>query len=545
MKNDEKASAEEALCREVQAELTQLMERRKQRERGWELNMNFVNGNQYVTLSGSGEIAPVEKTYDWEQRRVFNHIASVVDIRLSKLSRIRPALSVRAATDGEDDRKAAELASAILSSVQEECDLDGVISSATMWSEICGTAFYKIVWSGKAGKKLGETEDGERIYEGGVRIVSVSPFEIYPFAEDCENIEDQPGIIQAKLLTVNKINEMYGVKTAGKKLSEFNLPYGAAVARGIDGEENYALVTERYLKEDGKNPEGRLTVTAGEILLYDGPLPYLNGADGRRGYPFVKQVSMPVAGSFFGASVVDRLIPVQRAYNAVKNRKHEYLNRISMGAVAVEEGSVDVDELADDGLAPGKILVYRQGGNPPEMLSLGNVPEEFWKEEESLLTEFTKISGTGELSENADGYAGVTSATGLQLIIDQDDARLNVAYGSLKRAMREIGRQILRLYRQFATEMRLLGYSSKDRRGAVCFMGGDIAGDDVILEADTDLNLTPAQRRTLIFELMDRGLFSDENGRIPVNVKRKILNMIGYASLAEALPTDGKGENNG
>ena len=536
--DEEQKTAEELLCREVLDDFTERQRRRKKLERQWELNLKFVQGNQYCRITEGGDIAPTDRLYEWEQRRVFNHIAPVIDTRLSKLSRIRPALAVRPASDEENDRQASELASAILSAVQEESDLDGVISSATMWSEICGTSFYKTVWDSAGGKKLGETESGASVNEGGVNVAAVSPFEIYPFCQDEESLEMQPSIIHAKLLPVSEIYTMYGVKLAGRELP------ASAPSRfeGSDRQEGFELVLERYEKPTVDLPEGRLTVTAGERLLYDGVLPYINCENGTRGYPFVKQVSVPVAGSFFGASVVERLIPVQRAYNAVKNRKHEYLNRISMGTVAVEDGSVDVDELADDGLAPGKVIVYRQGGNPPEMLTLGSVPDEFWKEENSLLTEFSKISGTGDISENADSFAGITSATGLQLIIEQDDARLNVAYQSLKRAVRSIGRQILRLYRQFATDVRLLRLAQKDGKVKVyCFKGSDISGEDVILEADTDLNLSPAQRRSVIFDLLDKGLFSDADGKTPQAAKKKLLELLGYASLADLIPAEEKG----
>ena len=255
-----------------------------------------------------------------------------------------------------------------------------------------------------------------------------------------------------------------------------------------------------------------------------GPLPYKNGEDGQRGYPFVKQQCMPLAGSFFGASVAERMIPVQRAYNAVRNRKHEFLNRISMGTVAVEEGSVDTEDLEEDGLRPGKIIVYRQGGKPPEMLTLGTLPESFEKEEQTLRDEFAAISGTGDLTQNGDSFSSVTSATGLQLLVEQDDARLNVCYDSIKQALRAVGRQILRLYRQFATDVRLL-------EGA-CFTGCDITCDDVILEADSDINLTPAERRNVVYELIDKGLLSDESGNVSRSVKNRVLEFIGYGAFA-------------
>ena len=85
---------------------------------------------------------------------------------------------------------------------------------------------------------------------------------------------------------------------------------------------------------------------AGGKLLYADVLPFVNGERNERGFPFVKQDCLRLPGAFFGASVIERLIPVQRAYNAVRNRKHEFLNRLSMGVLTVEDGSIDTEELS-------------------------------------------------------------------------------------------------------------------------------------------------------------------------------------------------------
>ncbi len=533
---------EEELAEEVEKDFLRRQQERKALERRWQLNMNFVCGNQYCDIDLSGELTGDKKQYFWQTRRVFNHIAPIVDTRLSKLSRIRPALTVRAASDDESDRRSAQLASNILSAAQEDADLDGVISAATIWSEICGTAFYKTVWDAESGKVVGFTDDGKNVCEGKVKVAALSPFEIYPYSLSVEEIADQPSIIHAKALSVEDIYTLYGVRLAGRDIDEFSLAPVTLAAMGEDGtaaslkavRHGFELVIERYERPTSQRRGGRFTVVAGGKLLYDGELPYVNGDNGSREYPFVKQTSMPVAGSFFGSSVVERLIPLQRAYNAVKNRKHEFLNRIAMGTVAVEDGSVDVDELAEDGLMPGKILVYRQGATPPEMLSLGSVPSEFFKEEEAILSEFYKVSGTGNISENADSFAGVTSATGLQLIIDQDDMRLNVTYGSIKHAVKLIGRHILRLYRQFATNLRLMKFAGENNSANLFyFKGSDISSDDVVLEADSDLNMTPAQKRTVIYEILDKGLFCTADGKLSVSVKNRLLELLGFTSLAD------------
>lgn len=71
----------------------------------------------------------------------------------------------------------------------------------------------------------------------------------------------------------------------------------------------------------------------------------------------------------YGAyGLVSLLIPLQRAYNAVKNRELEYINRCSMGILCVEDDSIDVDDLCEEGLTPGKVIVYRQGSKAPSQL---------------------------------------------------------------------------------------------------------------------------------------------------------------------------------
>ena len=520
-------SEEELLAEEVTADFLRRQQERRLLERGWQLNMNFVGGNQYCDVNSSGEIYEEENGYFWQNRRVFNHIAPIVDLRCSKLGRIRPALIVKPAGGEEADRHSAALSSAILSARADE--IDEAVSDATMWSEICGTAFYKVIWDGTAGGAVAVAGEGKKLNQGDVRVCALSPFEIYPYSLSVESIEAQPSIIHAKAVSVQDIYSAYGVKLEGKNIDEV-LSYTGTKEIG-KGE--YELVIERYSRPTDESPNGKLTIVAGGVLLYDGVLPYINCDDGKRGYPFIRQVAMPRAGAFFGTSVVDRLIPIQRAYNAVKNRKHEFLNRISMGCVAVEDGSVDTDELIEDGLTPGKIIVYRQGGKPPEMLTLGSVPTEFGSEEESLIKEFAKVSGSGDITENADGFAGVTSATGLQLILEQDEERLEFSRQQIKRALKDIGRQLLRLYRQFASDVRLVKFTNADDGLSLYyFKGSDISSDDICLATDSESNLTPAQMRTFIYDIIDRGLLTDKEGKLAVSTRNKLLEMLGFKALS-------------
>ena len=63
--------------------------------------------------------------------------------------------------------------------------------------------------------------------------------------------------------------------------------------------------------------------------------------------------------------LVSLLEPWQRMYNDVMNKYNTKLEFYTNGPMFVEDGSVDVDDLCEEGLAPGKVVVYRQGSNAP------------------------------------------------------------------------------------------------------------------------------------------------------------------------------------
>ena len=531
----------EALVAEVNADFEARRRARKMLERGWELNMNFVSGNQFCDLTPEGELEEEQAAFFWQSRRCFNHIAPTLDTRLARLAKVRPSLEVRAFSDADDDMKTARLCSNILRSVKNRIDLDGVIARATLWSETCGTAFYKIVWNHEDGMVIGTDEAGHSVREGDVNVIALSPFEIYPDSLAAERMEDVGSIIHAKAVPVSYIRDKFGVETEGRTIADFPLmPFSAASGwkRPADGDERPVLedaviLIERYIRPDGAHPDGRLEIVAADKLLYEGDLPYCNGDRGERIFPFVRQTCIALAGAFFGTSVVDRMIPLQRAYNAVRNRKHEFLNRLSTGVIAVEDGSVDAEELAEDGLYPGKVLVYRRGSEKPGFLDCGSVPSEFGKEEERLSDELILVSGMSEISRNSANPTHVTSATGLQLLLDQDTNRMQMSAESIERAVRETGKQILHLYKQFAGARRVLRMTGTGGdTELVAFSQSDISADDVQFEPGYER--TPEQKREDILSLLSLGLLQGENGTLSDDTRNRVLEALGFGSFENA-----------
>ena len=533
---------EQEIVSAVLEDFKKRQEARRPVELNWRLNMNFVIGNQFSEISPRGDVEEYGRQYFWQCREVYNHIAPILETRLSKLARVKAQASVRPSSPYDADRASAEVATKLIRAVSADNGFSALMSEANVWSEVTGSAFYKVTWDTQKGMAL--TADGT-LREGDVKITVCPPFEIFPENIAVAELDAQPSLMHVKVMGVGDVFRIWGKRVEGRTLNVFSfenadvlggLGYHATVPKMVtEAREDAALVIEKYEMPSESHPEGRLIIVAGETLVHDGPLPYINGEDGTRGYPFAKQVCLESLGNFFGGSVVERIIPVQRAYNAVKNRKHEFMNRIAMGVLAVEDGSVDTDALEEEGLPPGKILVYRQGSAPPVMLNAGQVPAEFGREEEKLLNEFVMISGVSEVTTYSQVPSNVASGTAISLLLEQDDTRISLTADSLREAVKRIGRHIIRLYKQFADAPRMKRVVGEGGEVEVMqFRAGDLGSEDVTFDTENEIEDSLSTRRAMVYDLLGLGLFADENGIIPARTKTKLLEILGFGNWEQS-----------
>ena len=210
----------EELVKAVKADFTERQQARKSFERQWELNMNFLVGNQYCGIDVRGDIVKENKDFFWQERGVYNHIAPIIETRIAKFAEINPVFGIRPKTDDDADVKGANLAEKLLTSAFDKQNVTDVVNRVTVWSETCGTGFYKIVWNNAGGTAVGSV-NGEEVFEGEAEILPVSPFEIFPDNLTAENIDELGSIIHAKAVPVSEIKRKYGVNLQGEKVSVF------------------------------------------------------------------------------------------------------------------------------------------------------------------------------------------------------------------------------------------------------------------------------------------------------------------------------------
>lgn len=537
---------EEKIVAEINADFKKRQEARRPVELNWRLNMNFVVGNQFAQISSKGDIEESGKEYFWQEREVYNHIAPILETRLAKLGRVKAKAQVRPATSDDEDVASASLATKLIDAVCKENDFSSQLALANSWSEITGSAFFKVTWDAEKGHAL--DANGE-IKEGDVTITLCPPFEIFPEDIAITDIDKQSSVMHAKVLTTKEVKRIWGKDVKGGEVNVFSFDnaqvgggfgYTASVPKIVsEKREDSVTVIEKYEAPTHEYPNGRLIIVAGDTLLYQGDMPYLNGEDGTRGYPFAKQVCIDNLTNFFGTSVVERIIPVQRAYNTVKNRKHEFMNRMAVGVMAVEDGSVDTDSLEEEGLPPGKVVVYRQGSTPPIMLSPTQVPSEFSREEEKLLNEFVMISGVSEVTTYSQVPANVASGTAISLLLEQDDTRIALTADSLRESIKRISKQVLRLYRQFAKVPRVKRITGDNGDVEIAsFCAGNIDSEDIVFDTISDIEDTLSARRAMVYDLLKLGLFADENGKLNASTKARLFEILGFGNWEDGRSND-------
>lgn len=532
---------------------------RRQKERipfelQWRLNIAFIEGNQYVQINEVAQtLDRIPEDYWYEQREVFNHIAPNIEARQARLGKMRPVLKVRPGSSDKSDIRATKISTQLLQSVQHEQKIRNKIHEVIRWLELTGTCCIKNIWNPDAGPLVPQIDPqtGEPmvdpatgqpvlIREGDLEVIVCPAPEIFPESPYNQKIEDNRSIIHAKIYPVKVVKEIWGVDVPPEESKVVRLQelmtgggfIGKTYTSGMRESLKEAVIVKEYHELPTKKyPMGRLIVVANHKLLSFGPLPYKIGKDGKLGLPFVKMCCIERPGLFWGRTVIERLIPVQRRYNALRNRKAEYLSACAIGGWIVEENSiVDMADLEASGNAPGYICRYRAGTNPPQRTINPPLPSAFETEEQTLLTEFSILSGVSEVSRQSKAPPGVKSGVAMSLALEQDETRLSDTANNIELGLIECGSQWLRLLKQFVKIPRLVRIAGKDNVVDVMeWTASDLKPEDVIMDSFSALSESPTQRRQMVFDLLGMGLFHNpDTGVIDRPARSKIMEMLQF-----------------
>ena len=543
----------EDIIAEVFEDLKMRKDERGMLEQQWTLNANFLVGNQYCDINPyRGDIEQLKPVYDWMEHEAFNNIAVLIDTRKANLKKISYRMKVKPRTNELDDYAKAEVSTDILQYTQTNTDFESKRNMMIDWNELCGNVFWMSWWDAYKGEIVGTEEiietDGDgnekktekAYYEGDIDYGLITPYELYPESVFKETIESQRSIIIEQVKTVDDVYDLYGIKVDGGEVETFELT-PLASSGGLGRENTVMTLGHRtmdnavkvitYMERPSKyRPHGRMIIIVGDDeLVYYGDLPYDR-------IPIVQIKCREIAGQFYGKSVIEDLIPYQRALNGCINKIHEYIKRIVLNGFYAQEGSIDIEEYEANGLHPGAIMVYSRDGQPPTPIPNGNLPSEIMSERYNLKTDMEYVAGTSQLMVNGATPSGVTSGTAIENLMEIDNTRLSMTGDYIRNGIRKMAIMWLDIYKRYANTQRVVRYvGSNDIAKAIVWSGEDINSTDVEYTTENELLTSEEVQKQKFMEAYSMGLFADENGRVSERVKNRMLECMKVGNYSEIL----------
>lgn len=515
---------------------------RRPLEMKWMLCSDFYSGHQYRDINPyRGELEDYEPPYDYMERGVYNRIAPLIDTRIANFKSLDFSMTVTPATSEMSDYEKSIVASRLLTQTQYKCDFLSKKDSLVLWSELCGSAFMLSYWDEAKGDAV---LDGDKLLPlGDLDFGVITPYEVLPESIYKENLFDQSSVIIEQVVSVSEIDRRFSVRVKPREVDTYalipaagqsGLGYaGATFAAGIRRAKDSTLLRTYMEKPSARHPSGRMFVCTPDRILYYGTLPIDE-------YPLAMLRCKRVPGMFFGKSIIEELIPLQRAYNGVKNKIHDHIRTLALNPLLVPEGAVDdIDSLASIGVAPGDIVEYNPDRGEPKPLELSGIDSSVFDECESIAREMEYVAGLSHLGATGNNPSSLNSASAIERLREIDGVRLALSGDAIRMAVLDLAKIWLKLYKIHGdiTHVEKLS-GSYDKSANLVWCKEDINSYDIIFESENSLLHSDSSRISAIKNGIEMGLFNGENGEIPRLVRKKLLSEMHLGDFMKNLYED-------
>lgn len=497
-------------------------------KRQWYLNLAFFKGDQYVDFIG-GRIINIPMPSS-RAKLVVNRIKPVVRTEVARLTSQEPTAEVVPASNEEIDVMAAQAAEAVFNGCRTRLNLQAVLRQAAWWCSVTGVGYIKTYWDAKY-----EEDDGNgQIKYGDHCYSSVSPFNVMVPDLLLEEIEEQPYVLNVFTKPIDWVRANYPQVTdrdgwkptiiSSNEIMETQY-LNTKSSQANSATPDSCLVVEAWVKKGTTAllPKGGRILMIDDLVVScdDQGLPYKHGQ-----YPFAKFDSIQ-SGSYYGTSVIEDLIPLQREINRTRSQLVEARNLTSKPGFFYRTGSLDVTKWTS---APGQAIDIKPGSEFPQPIPLPQMPAYVENMQDRYLTDVEDISGQHQVSKGS-APSGVTAGTAIQFLQEADNSYMATTHASIEDAIQKVAFQTIGLAVQYWDSARLVKYIGRDGQvNAKYLQASDIkSGTDIRIEGGSSLPVSKAARIALFMDLMTRGA-------IPVDQALKLMSlpsMKAYYDLTE------------
>lgn len=492
-------------------------------ERTWYMNMEMYLGNQWVTWgmqAAGGRLIPI-KAAPYRAKPTINRIRPVIRTELSRVTSQKPNASVVPASSEDEDLFAAQAGEQVWESTYSRLKVNRTIRYMAWWLLLTGTGYIKTYWDENKVDRLSNVK-------GDFCIDFVTPFHVYVPDLTIIDIEDQPFVIQATTIPVEKARAMYpDRKFQPSTVARTEILDEAHLKIKTNNKPDSCLMLEVWIKPNGHPsfPQGGMFRTIDDQIVYkytEG-IPYSHGE-----YPYTKFEHIPT-GKYYADSVIVDIKSLQQEYNRTRGQITDAKNRMAKPQLTAPEGSVDPKKITSE---PGQMILYKPGFTPPSPLPLQNLPSYVIEELNRILADIEDLTAQHQVSKG-NTPPGVTAATAINYLQEKDDSVLSHTYASMEEGLEKIARHVLTLAVQYWSVQRLVKVTGTDGAfDSLMLKGADLSkATDIRTEAGSALPVSKSARQAFIMDMMKMNFIPPDKGL-------ELMEIGGVQKLYEELRTD-------
>jgi hypothetical protein len=539
------------------------------------LNCSFYDGRQWVMFDGNRIYEP--QIASDRAKLTDNRIRPVVLTRVAKKTKTRPVWVGVPRTSSDDDIAASRFAEAALDWYWKpsQLNLGPKLRAALTWADVAFAAFWKVTWDPTKGNTLdclvyrdGHPEAGKPVKDeygaplkieeagqidsetlnhveaktvnmGDVDVTLRTFFHLFvdPLATE-EGLGSAQFLIDEGIFSPDYVKDHYDVDLdpdtdPSPGVVESRLPTSVTGAGNPQGYQGVRL-REYWHKPSSAHPNGRRVVWAKNKKLFEGdnPYPWL---------PYVMFGGTPVPGRFWPNSPVSDLISPQTELNKTKSQIADNAQRI--GNPPLLEPVTMGEDFEWHGL-PGERVKFVPTGGPdsaPAFMDVPELPAYVQNQLESIEQSIREISGQHEVS-SSQVPAGVTAASAINLLQEQDDTRLGPDIADMETTLAEAGKRILWLLGRYCTDQRTMRIGGEDGDwDFLAWKGQMLEGcDDIEVQVGSGIPQSRAAKQATISQMLNTFI---QNGKpLDDRTLRKVLREFEVGGLESFFSTISRDE---
>jgi len=477
----------------------------------------------------------IQVPYDSEQPLVINRLGSFVEARYAKLTKQRPV--PRGIPNGNDkeDIEAAKGSGEFLEHLWRATEFEDELGSTTMQMLLTGNAFIKSNWNpfvgesfyANTGEQKGELafgedgeEESEEIFLGEVDSRATSPLNLIVANDGINRLRDQPWIIEKCWLTPGLIKKLWpdadinirddrDQKTEAEKVIErLSSPISAALGMGLptgrDTINGEILVKYFYMQPNHQYPDGIVAVVVGNEVVKIGAYEQDPGPEK---YPFVHFTEKNDGLRFWQQSTVERLIPIQRAYNRLKQKKLNIVYLHCNPKVLIPKGAQVMEDAFDD--TEDEVVEYNSAVPAPNYMNIPQMPAFAREMPGELREDFSDVANQRPAIETP--LPNLTAGVAMQTAAEIGEEPLGPILRRYGNSIKKVAKQQLLLVDANYDIPRMIKILGANGDFTVrSFKGADLRGHfDIHIEVESMFpEFRGAKRQTLI-DLWDRRVITD------------------------------------